>query len=379
MSDVLPVGIVSCVRTPVGKIRGKLATTRPDTLLAAVIQEALARAPGLPPEAVEEVIVGCAMPEAEQGMNVARMGTLLARLPTKVPAFTVNRFCASGLEAIHLAASKIRLKEADVVIAAGVESMSMVPMGGHVYTPNYAVFSDPAFTGMAHGMGLTAERVAKEYKISREQQDIFSQMSHARALAAIAKGAFKAEILAIAGCEQDEGPRESDVGSLAKLRTVFAAQGSVTAGNSSQMSDGAAALILLSEKACKQYNLKPMAHFGAYSVAGVDPEVMGIGPVVAIPKALAQQNIKSSDLDWIELNEAFAAQILAVIQELDLDPAKVNPCGGAIALGHPLGATGAIRATTLIHALQRHKLQYGMVSMCIGTGMGAAGVFKAAY
>jgi acetyl-CoA acyltransferase len=388
--------IVAAVRTPVGKApRGMFKTVRPDDMLAHVLKGAVAQVPNLDPHDVADVIVGCAMPEAEQGMNVARIGVLLAGLPDTVPAMTINRFCSSGVQAVALAADRIRTGDDDVVIAAGTESMSMVPMMGHKVALNDAVFANNANVAIAYGMGITAEKVAQQWKVSREDQDAFAVASHQKAAKAIAAGHFRDEILAYeieSGtpdlatgqvvrrkrvADVDEGPRpDSSLDSLAKLKTVFAARGSVTAGNSSQMSDGAAAVILMSETALKKYNLKPMARFVSFAVAGVPPEIMGIGPIKAIPKALAQAGVRQADLDWIELNEAFAAQSLAVIRDLGLDMAKVNPQGGAIALGHPLGATGAIRTATLMHGMKRTGGKYGMVTMCIGTGMGAAGIFE---
>jgi acetyl-CoA acyltransferase len=388
--------IVAAVRTPVGKApRGMFRNVRPDDMLAHVLKGAIARVPGLDPHDIGDVIVGCAMPEAEQGMNVARIGVLLAGLPDTVPAMTINRFCSSGVQAVALAADRIRTGDDDVVIAAGTESMSMVPMMGNKIALNDAVFARDENVAIAYGMGITAENVAKQWKVSREDQDAFAVASHQKAAKAIAAGGFKDEILpyeveaatpdlATGSIKQrkkvadtDEGPRpDTNPEALGKLKTVFAARGSVTAGNSSQMSDGAAAVVLMSEKALKKYNVKPLARFAGFAVAGVPPEIMGIGPIKAIPKALQQAGLKAQDIDWIELNEAFAAQALAVIRELGLDPAKVNPQGGAIALGHPLGATGAIRTATLMHGLQRTKGRYGMVTMCIGTGMGAAGLFE---
>jgi len=391
--------IVAATRTPVGKApRGVFRNTRPDDLLAHVIRAVMAQAPGIDPHRLGDVIVGCAMPEAEQGMNVARIGLLLAGLPDTVPGVTINRFCSSGLQAVAMAADRIRLGEADLMIAAGTESMSMVPMMGHKVAMNPGIF-DNEHIGIAYGMGITAENVAKQWKVSREAQDAFAAQSHERALAAIKAGEFKDEItpfqlddhypdLAKRGIktdsrviDTDEGPRAGSTPEvLGKLKTVFRNGqfgGSVTAGNSSQTSDGAAAVLLASEQAIKDYGLTPLARFVGYSVAGVRPDIMGIGPKEAIPKALKQTGIKQDQLDWIELNEAFAAQALAVIGDLGLDQAKVNPLGGAIALGHPLGATGAVRTATLVHGLRRRKQKYGMVTMCIGTGMGAAGVFEA--
>ena len=391
--------IVAATRTPVGKApRGVFRNTRPDDMLAHVIKAVLAQAPGIDPHEIADVIIGCAMPEAEQGMNVARIGLLLAGLPDTVPGVTVNRFCSSGLQSVAMAADRIRLGEADLMLAGGTESMSMVPMMGHKIAMNPAIFSNEHI-GIAYGMGITAENVAKQWKVSREAQDAFSVESHRRALAAQAAGEFKDEItpfqlddrypdLASRGIKtdsrsiaNDEGPRAgTTLDVLAKLKTVFRNGqfgGSVTAGNSSQMSDGAGAVLLASEAALKKYNLTPLGRFVGFSVAGVKPEIMGIGPREAIPKALKQTGISQDKLDWIELNEAFAAQALAVIGDLKLDPAKVNPLGGAIALGHPLGATGAVRIATLLHGMRRRKQKYGMVTMCIGTGMGAAGVFEA--
>ena len=388
--------IVAAVRTPVGKApRGMFRNVRPDDMLAHVLRAAIARVPGLDPHDIADVIVGCAMPEGEQGMNVARIGVLLAGLPDTVPAMTINRFCSSGVQAVALAADRIRTGDDDVVIAAGTESMSMVPMMGHKVALNDAVFANNENVAIAYGMGITAEKVAQQWKVSREDQDAFAVASHQKAVQAIGAGSFKEEIapyevdtaspdLASGQvirrkrvAEVDEGPRaDSTLESLAKLRTVFAVRGSVTAGNSSQMSDGAGAVVLMSEKALKKYNLTPLARFVSFAVAGVPPEIMGIGPIKAIPKVLAQAGVKQDALDWIELNEAFAAQALAVIRDLGLDASKVNPQGGAIALGHPLGATGAIRTATLLHGLKRKGGRYGMVTMCIGTGMGAAGLFE---
>jgi acetyl-CoA acyltransferase len=361
-----------------------------------VLRGAVGQVPGLDPSDIADVIVGCAMPEAEQGMNVARIGVLLAGLPDSVPAMTINRFCSSGVQAVALAADRIRTGDDDVVIAAGTESMSMVPMMGNKIALNDAVFANNENVGIAYGMGITAEKVAQQWKVSREDQDAFAVASHQKATKAIAAGGFKEEIrpyeiesaspdLASGQvvkrrkvADTDEGPRpDSTAEGLAKLKTVFAVKGSVTAGNSSQMSDGAAAVILMSERAMKKYGVQPLARFVSFAVAGVPPEIMGIGPIKAIPKVLKQAGVKQEDLDWIELNEAFAAQSLAVIRDLGLDPAKVNPQGGAIALGHPLGATGAVRTATLVHGMKRAGGRYGMVTMCIGTGMGAAGLFEA--
>jgi acetyl-CoA acyltransferase len=388
--------IVAAVRTPVGKApRGMFRHVRPDDMLAHVLRGALAKVPSLDPHEIADVIVGCAMPEAEQGMNVARIGVLLAGMPDSVPAMTINRFCSSGVQAVALAADRIRTGDDDVVIAAGTESMSMVPMMGNKIALNDAVFRNGENVAIAYGMGITAEKVASQWKVSREDQDAFAVASHQKASKAIAAGAFRDEILPYevtsstpdlrSGqvatrkrvADTDEGPRpDSSLETLAKLKTVFAARGSVTAGNSSQMSDGAAAVILMSEAALKRHNVAPLARFVSFAVAGVPPEIMGIGPIKAIPKALSQSGIRKEDLDWIELNEAFAAQSLAVIRDLGLDPSRVNPQGGAIALGHPLGATGAVRTATLVHGMKRAGSRYGMVTMCIGTGMGAAGVFE---
>ncbi|MBS0555883.1 MAG: acetyl-CoA C-acyltransferase [Proteobacteria bacterium] len=387
--------IVAAKRTPVGKApRGVFRNTRPDDMLAFAIDATLAQCPSVDKSKIVDAIIGCAMPEAEQGMNVARIGVLLAGLPESVPAVTVNRFCSSGLQAAAMAADRIRLGEADLMLAGGTESMSMVPMMGYHPVFNPRVFENEHI-GIAYGMGITAEKVAEQWKVTREEQDAFAVSSHAKALAGIASGEFNDEIAPYTLADHypdlnsrgttddtrtikiDEGPRAgTTLEVLGKLKTVFRAGGSVTAGNSSQMSDGAGAVLLASEQALKDYNLKPLARFVGFSVAGVPPEIMGIGPKAAIPKACALTGIKQDDLDWIELNEAFAAQSLAVMKDLKLDPAKVNPLGGAIALGHPLGATGAVRIATLLHGLRRRKLKYGMVTMCVGTGMGAAGIFE---
>ncbi len=389
--------IVAATRTPVGKApRGMFRNVRPDAMLAHVLKVALNQCPGLDPHAIDDVIVGCAMPEAEQGMNVARIGLLLAGFPNTVSGMTINRFCSSGVQAVALAADRIRLGEAEVMIAAGTESMSMVPLGGHKPSFSPAIFEKNENIAIGYGMGITAEKVAQQWNISREQQDMFAAESHRRALRASDSGEFKDEITPYNIVERvpdlatreiavkqrmaatDEGPRrDTSPEGLAKLRPVFAAKGSVTAGNSSQMSDGAAAVVLMSEAAMQRYNLSPLGRFMGYAVAGVPPEIMGIGPVKAIPKVLQQVGLKLDDVDWIELNEAFAAQSLAVIKDLGLDPTRVNPLGGAIALGHPLGATGAVRMATLMHGMRRHRKKYGMITMCIGTGMGAAGMFEA--
>ena len=401
--------IVAATRTPIGKShRGFFRNTRPDDLLAHALRAALAQVPGLDPASIEDVICGCAIPEGQQGLNVARIGAVLAGLPNSVGGITVNRFCASGLSAIQMAADRIRVGEADVMIAAGTESMSMVPMMGNSPSLSPSIFADTQNVekyGIAYGMGLTAEKVAQQWKVSRADQDAFALQSHQRALAAQAKGEFADETCPVEVTErsvnletaevttttrtvsQDEGARpDTSLEGLGKLKPAFATPrradfsptglGTVTAGNSSQTSDGAGALILASEAAIKCYGLTPLARFVSYASRGVPPHLMGIGPVEAIPAALKNGGITQNDLDWIELNEAFAAQSLAVMNTLGLDPAKVNPNGGAIALGHPLGATGAIRAATVIHALRRHNKRYGMVTMCVGMGQGAAGIFE---
>lgn len=388
--------IVDVLRTPVGKApRGVFKHTLPDDLLAHCIKSMTHRHPSLDWQAVGDVVIGCAMPEAEQGMNVARIAALLADLPDSVPAMTINRFCSSGVQSIATAASTILQGDIELALAGGVESMSMVPMGGNKYTANPSIFQNEHI-GIAYGMGITAENVAKEWKISREEQDQFATESHQKAIDAQKHGYFKAEIAAIEVTlrqadlktdqvlvqkkmvSEDEGPRaDTSYDRISKLRPVFAARGSVTAGNSSQTSDGAGIALLASEAALKKYKLQPMGRLLSYAVAGVPPEIMGIGPVKAIPLALSRAGLTLDQIDWIELNEAFAAQSLAVMKELNLPREKVNPMGGAIALGHPLGATGAIRTATLLHGLRRTKGKYGMVTMCIGTGMGAAAIFEA--
>ncbi|MBW8831448.1 MAG: acetyl-CoA C-acyltransferase [Burkholderiales bacterium] len=387
--------IVAATRTPIGRSgRGYFKNTRPDDLLVAAVRSAMTQVPSLDPKAIEDAIIGCSFPEGEQGMNMARIAMALA-FSHPMGGVTVNRFCASGVTAIQMAADRIRVGEADVLIAGGAESMSLVPMGGNKPSFNPEVFAKDENVGIAYGMGLTAEKVAAQWKVSREAQDAFALESHLRALKAQAAGEFTDEITPIDVVDRfpkletgeqgmktrtvslDEGPRkDTSIEGLAKLKPVFAAKGSVTAGNSSQTSDGAGALILASEKAIKQYDLKPLARFVSFAARGVPPEIMGIGPVEAIPAALKYAGLTQDQIDWIELNEAFAAQSLAVINSLGLDQAKVNPMGGAIALGHPLGATGAIRAATVVHALRRHNLKYGMVTMCVGTGQGAAGIFE---
>ncbi len=396
MKQVQDAYIVAATRTPIGRShRGSFRNLRPDDLLVKALQAVLAQAPGLDPASIEDIICGCAIPEAQQGLNVARVAAVLAGLPHSVGGITVNRFCASGLSAVQMAADRIRVGEADVMIAAGVESMSMVPMMGNAPSLSPAMFGNDDNIGIAYGMGLTAEKVATQWKVSRQAQDEFALASHQRALAAMAAGQFKDEITPVEVVDRapdlatglvletrrlvslDEGARaDTSIEGLAKLRTVFSARGSVTAGNSSQTSDGAGALILASESAVKRFGLKPLARFVSYAACGVPPHIMGIGPIEAIPAALRRAGLRQDAIDWFELNEAFAAQSLAVINTLGLDPAKVNPMGGAIALGHPLGATGAIRSATAIHALHRHQLRYSMVTMCVGMGQGAAGIFE---
>ena len=388
--------IVAATRTPIGRShRGFFRHMRPDDLLVQALRAALAQAPSLDPAAIEDIICGCAIPEGPQGLNIARIGAVLAGLPHSVGGITVNRFCASGLSAVQMAADRIRVGEADIMIAAGTESMSMVPMSGNAPSLSPAMFLQDENIGLAYGMGLTAEKVAQQWKVSRQAQDEFACASHARALKAQQAGEFKDEITPVQVSHRspnlqsgeievstrtvslDEGPRaDTSMEGLAKLKTVFAARGSVTAGNSSQTSDGAGALILASEKAIRTHGLKPLARFVSYASRGVPPHIMGIGPIEAIPAALGYAGLQQADIDWFELNEAFAAQSLAVLQTLGLDPAKVNPMGGAIALGHPLGATGAIRSATAIHALHRHQLRYAMVTMCVGMGQGAAGILE---
>ena len=388
--------IIDAKRTPVGKARGLLSKTRADDLLVHAIQSVLKASDSSEEinKSIDDIIVGCAMPEGPQGLNIARIATLLAGLPDSTPAYTLNRFCSSGLQSVSNAADLVKSGSSDLVIAAGVESMSSVPMTGFKPSMNPKILSDENIS-IAYGMGLTAEKVVQKYGITREAQDQFAYESHQKAIHANNNGLFKNEIVPISTVEdsysvksneyikntnlvsKDEGPRkDTSLEILAKLRTVFAQDGSVTAGNSSQMSDAAAAVLVASEEAVEKYNLTPKAEFMGFSVAGVPAEIMGIGPVKAVPKVLNSLNLSLDDIGWIELNEAFAAQSLAVIKELNLDPEKVNPLGGAIALGHPLGATGAIRVATLISAMQREKIDYGMVTMCIGTGMGAAGIIK---
>lgn len=389
--------LVAAVRTPVARRNGAFRHVRPDDMLARVLRALLRTVPALDPHEIGDVITGCAMPEAEQGMNVARIGLLLAGLPDTVPGITINRFCASGLQSVADAANRIRLGEADVMIAAGTESMtSMANIMGNKLSFNPSAFESADGRAIAYGMGLTAEKVAERWQVSREDQDAFALESHRRACTAIEAGLFVDEIVpctvrdrlpgedgAVRVGERvvlhDEGPRANVTQeSLSRLKPVFAARGSVTAGNSSQMSDGAGAVLLMSEAAIERTGAAPIARFASHAVAGVAPAVMGIGPVEAIPRALRQAGIAQHEIDRVELNEAFAAQALAVIRQLDLDPARINPQGGAIALGHPLGATGVIRTATLLSAMKRDpKLRRGMISMCIGTGMGAAAIFEA--
>jgi acetyl-CoA acyltransferase len=395
--------IVSSVRTPVGRAyKGSLRATRPDDLAAQAIQEALARVPGLEAKEIDDVILGCAMPEGEQGMNVARIAALRAGLPVETSAMTINRFCSSGLQAIALAAERIRGGSAQVIVAGGTESMSLVPMGGNKISPNPWLVDHSPDTYIS--MGLGTEHIARKFGITREQADEFSLNSHKKALAAIAAGYFKEETFPVEvkitsvpngngawpktkapvkpvtqtmPFSVDEGPRaDTSLEALAKLKPAFHIKGTVTAGNSSQMSDGAAAAVVMSDARAKSLGAKPLARFVAYATAGVLPEEFGIGPVAAIPKALKLAGLSLNDIAVIELNEAFAAQSLAVIQQAGLDPAKVNPNGGAIALGHPLGCTGAKLTATVIRELQRRSARYGMVTMCIGGGMGAAGILE---
>ncbi|MCQ9379877.1 acetyl-CoA C-acyltransferase [Methyloversatilis sp. XJ19-49] len=388
--------IVAAKRTAVARKNGAFRHVRPDDMLAHVLRGTVDAVPAFDLNDIGDVVVGCAMPEAEQGMNVARIGVLLAGFPVSVPGITVNRFCASGLNAVADAAMKIMTGQCDIAIGAGTESMTVMPtMMGNKVTVNPRAFESDEHVAIAYGMGLTAEKVVQQYKVSREDQDAFALASHHKALAAIAAGRFRDEVLPYTVrshlpdlasntvrltervFDTDEGPRaDSSAEALAKLRPAFSARGSVTAGNSSQMSDGAAAVLLMSEAAMQRTGAVPIARFRSFAVAGVPPEIMGIGPVEAIPKALKLAGLAQDDIDWIELNEAFAAQALAVMRTLGLDPAKVNPIGGAIALGHPLGATGAIRTATVIAAMQRGEARTGMVTMCIGTGMGAAGIFE---
>jgi acetyl-CoA acyltransferase len=392
--------IVSAVRTAVGKAsKGALRTTRPDDLGAVVIKDAIARAGALDPKEIDDVILGCAMPEAEQGMNVARISSLRAGLPVESSAMTINRFCSSGLQSIAIAAQRIMAGQGEAAVAGGTESMTMVPMGGNKVSPNPWLMDN--YPDAYLGMGLTAENLAKKYGITREQADTFSYESHQKALAAIAAGKFKDEIAPVdvsysvleasangspngsrpktvkAKFDVDEGPRaDTSVEVLGKLKPVFHARGVVTAGNSSQMSDGAAAAVVMSAEKARSLGLKPLARFLAFATAGCPPEEMGIGPVFAIPKALKIAGLTLDQIDVIELNEAFATQALSVIKLTGIDPAKVNPNGGAIALGHPLGCTGAKLTASILRELERRNARYGMVTMCVGGGMGAAGIFE---
>ena len=382
MSDAV---IVSAVRTAVGKApNGTLRGTRPDELAATVIGEALRRAPGIESSEIEDVIIGCAMPEAEQGLNVARIASLRAGVPVTASAVTVNRFCASGLQAIAFATERIKAGGATTVVAGGAESMSLVPMGGNKVSPNPALVD--SYPDVYLSTGLVAENHARESSISREQQDAFALRSHQRALAAIDAGRFKDEIIPVtaklvgvpdSAFAVDEGPRrDTSMEALAKLRAAFHATGSVTAGNSSQTSDGAAAVVLTSAERARERGLTPMARFVAYATAGVEPERFGIGPVPAIQKVLKLAGLKLEQMDLVELNEAFAAQVLACLKELPIDPEKLNVNGGAIALGHPLGCTGAKLTATILHEMKRRNARYGLVTMCVGGGMGAAGIFE---
>lgn len=385
--------IVTAVRTAVGKAKkGTLKDFRPDEMLATVISEAVKRTPNLKPEEIDDVIIGCAFPEGEQGLNVARIASLRAGLPVNVPAMTINRFCSSGLQSIALAAERIKLGYADVIIAGGVESMSMVPMSGNKFSANPYLAEN--YPEVYISMGLTAERVAEKYQITREMQDEFALRSHQKAIKAIQEGKFKNEIVPLKVVNKyingkgekvveekifdtDEGPRpDTSLEKLAQLKPVFKEGGTVTAGNSSQMSDGAAVVVLMSERKANELGLKPMARFVSYAVAGVPPEIMGIGPVEAIPKALKLAGLKLDDVGLIELNEAFAAQSLAVIKLAGLNEEILNVNGGAIALGHPLGCTGTKLTVTILNEMRRRNVRYGMVTMCIGGGMGAAGIFE---
>jgi acetyl-CoA acyltransferase len=388
--------IASSVRTAVGRAgKGALRATRPDDLAAAVIKEAVARVEGLDAAEIDDVILGCAMPEAEQGMNVARIAALRAGLPVQASAMTINRFCSSGLQAIAMAAERIQLGYAEVIVAGGTESMSLVPMGGHKISPNPWLMDN--YPDSYLGMGLTAENLARKHGVAREEADQFSYQSHQKALAAIAAGKFKEEIVPVevkftafdggangskpktttVPFDTDEGPRaDTSLEALARLKPAFHARGTITAGNSSQMSDGAAAAVVMSAERAKSIGARPLARFVAYATAGCPPEEMGVGPVFAIPKALKLAGLKLDQIDVIELNEAFAAQALSVIKLAGLDPSKVNPNGGAIALGHPLGCTGAKLTATILRELARRNARYGLVTMCVGGGMGAAGIVE---
>jgi acetyl-CoA acyltransferase len=378
MTDVV---IVSAVRTAVGKApAGSLRFTRPDELAALVIREVLARAPGITGEMVDDVVIGCAMPEAEQGLNVARIASIRAALPVSASAVTVNRFCASSLEAIAMAADRIAAGSADIVVAGGTESMSLVPMGGNKIAPNPALVD--AYPDVYLSTGLVAENHARDATLSREAQDAFALVSHQRAIAAIDAGRFADEIVAVDAVgvgrfDRDEGPRrDTSMEALAKLKPAFHASGTVTAGNSSQTSDGAAAVLLMSAARATALGLQPLARWAGYATAGVAPEWFGIGPVPAVRKLLARTGIALTDVDIVELNEAFAAQVLACQRELDIDPDRLNVNGGAIALGHPLGCTGAKLTTTMLYELRRRNARYGLVTLCVGGGMGAAGLME---
>ncbi len=373
MTDAL---IVSAARTPVGKApNGSLRSTRPDELAAIVIREALNRAIGVGAAEIEDVILGCAMPEAEQGLNVARIASLRAGLPVEASAVTINRFCASGLQAIAFAADRIRGGSANAIIAGGAESMSLVPMGGNKIAPNPALVDH--YPDVYLTTGLVAENHARDHNISREEQDAFALRSHQRALAALDEGKFRDETIAVGAFASDEGPRrDTSIDALSKLKPAFHVKGTVTAGNSSQTSDGAAAVLLTSKEFARDRQLKPLARFVAYATAGVPPERFGTGPVPAIQKVLKLAGLSLNDIDLIELNEAFAAQVLACLRELPMDEARLNVNGGAIALGHPLGCTGAKLTTSLIYEMQRRHARYGLVTMCVGGGMGAAGILE---
>jgi len=368
--------IVSAVRTPVGKApNGSLRMTRPDELAALAIREALTRAPGLAASDVDDVILGCAMPEAEQGLNVARIASLRAGLPVEASAVTINRFCASGLQAIAFAADRIIAGSANVIIAGGTESMSLVPMGGNKVAPNPTLVDQ--YPDVYLTTGLVAENHARDHGISREEQDAFALRSHQRALAALDAGKFRDETVAVGSFSADEGPRrDTSLDALAKLRPAFHVNGTVTAGNSSQTSDGAAAVVVASGEFARAHNLTPLARFVAYATAGVAPERFGTGPVPAIKKVLMRAGLSLDDIDLVELNEAFAAQVLACLRELPIDEARLNVNGGAIALGHPLGCTGAKLTTSLLYEMQRRRARYGLVTMCVGGGMGAAGILE---
>ena len=386
--------IISSIRTPVGKANGVFKNTRPDDLLSFILKEIIKDNPTIDTKMIDDVIIGCAMPEGEQGLNIARTALLMAGYPNSISGITINRFCASGLQSIAYAADRIRLGEANIIIAGGVESMSMIPAMGHHPAFNIKIFNKESI-GISHSMGITAERVAMKYQIDRESQDVFAFNSHQKAITATNENLFRSEIRPYIINKQeynqnenkikydkqiitdDEGIRyDTSMEKLATLKSVFQDGGTVTAGNSSQMSDGASVTILCSEKMLHDFDLTPMAKFVGYVVSGVDPKIMGMGPVVAVPRVLKQCGIGLDEIEHIELNEVFASQSLAVIKELNLNPEIVNPLGGAIALGHPLGATGSIRTTTLLNHLMRTGKRYGMVTMCIGGGMGAAAIFK---